>query len=128
MSEVSSSTDKPKIFMDFPINDVSKVVIRKKEGSVTLAKGETSWEVSEREGYPATTDPVIQLLRKRCGIQNRPADHDRSQSIWTPGSSSTGRNCGRGGVCDDCFVPGQGRERSRFLVARESLPTVRRSA
>jgi hypothetical protein len=64
VSEVSSSTDKPKIFMDFPINDVSKVVIRKKEGSVTLAKGETSWEVSEREGYPATTDPVIQLLRK----------------------------------------------------------------
>jgi hypothetical protein len=64
VSEVSSSTSKKKIFSDFPINDVSKVVIKEKDGSVTLAKGEKSWEVSEREGYPANAEPIIQLLRK----------------------------------------------------------------
>lgn len=64
VSEVASSTSKKKVFSDFPINEVAKIVITEKEGSLTLSKGKTSWEVSERAGYPANAEPVIGLLRK----------------------------------------------------------------
>ncbi len=64
VSEVSSSTDKKKVFEDFPINEVSKVVIKQKDASITLTKGAKSWEVAEREGYPAGAEPVVGLLRK----------------------------------------------------------------
>ncbi len=64
VSEVASSTSKKKVFSDFPINEVAKIVITEKEGSLTLSKGKSSWEVSERAGYPANAEPVIGLLRK----------------------------------------------------------------
>jgi len=64
VSEVDSSTSKKKVFDDFPINEVAKVVIKQKEGSVTLTKGAKNWEVAEREGYPANAEPVVGLLRK----------------------------------------------------------------
>ncbi|MBL9160481.1 MAG: DUF4340 domain-containing protein [Verrucomicrobiales bacterium] len=64
VSEVSSSTTKKKVFEDFPINDVAKVVIKQKDGSITLNKGAKSWEVAEREGYPANVEPIVGLLRK----------------------------------------------------------------
>ncbi len=64
VSEVGSSTNKKKVFDDFPINEIAKVVIQEKETSVTLSKGADSWEVAEREGYPADSEPVVGLLRK----------------------------------------------------------------
>jgi hypothetical protein len=64
VSEVSSSTNKKKVFEDFPINDIAKVVIKQKDASITLTKGAASWEVAEREGYPANVEPVVGLLRK----------------------------------------------------------------
>lgn len=64
VSEVSSSTNKKKVFEDFPINDIAKVVIKQKEASITLTKGAASWEVAEREGYTANVEPVVGLLRK----------------------------------------------------------------
>lgn len=64
VSEVGSSTDKKKVFDDFPINEVAKIVIKEKKGSVVLAKGAKSWEVAERGGYPADAEPVVGLLRK----------------------------------------------------------------
>lgn len=64
VSEVSSSTNKKKVFDDFPINDIAKVVIKQKDASITLTKGAASWEVAEREGYPANVEPVVGLLRK----------------------------------------------------------------
>lgn len=64
VSEVSSSTTKKKVFDDFPINDIAKVVIKQKDGSITLNKGAASWEVAEREGYPANVEPIVGLLRK----------------------------------------------------------------
>lgn len=64
VSEVSSSTNKKKIFEDFPINDIAKVVIKQKDASITLTKGAASWEVAERGGYPANAEPVVGLLRK----------------------------------------------------------------
>lgn len=64
VSTVTSTTDKKKVYPDFPLNDVAKVVIQEKDSSLTLAKGETSWEVSERDGYAANAEPLILLLRK----------------------------------------------------------------
>ena len=64
VSEVSSSTNKKKVFEEFPINEIAKVVIKSKDASLTLTKGAASWEVAEREGYPADIEPVVGLLRK----------------------------------------------------------------
>ena len=64
VSEVGSSTDKKKVFDNFPINEVAKIVVKEKNGSLTLAKGAKSWEVAEREGYPAGAEPIVGLLRK----------------------------------------------------------------
>ncbi len=64
VSEVGSSTDKKKVFDNFPINEVAKIVIKEKSGSLTLTKGEKSWEVAEREGYPAGAEGIVGLLRK----------------------------------------------------------------
>jgi len=64
VSKIDSSTDKRKVFADFPINDIAKVVIREKEATVTLTKGEKSWQVAERTGYAADSAPIIALLRK----------------------------------------------------------------
>ena len=58
VSEVSSSTNKKKVFEEFPINEIAKVVIKSKDASLTLTKGAASWEVAEREGYPADIEPV----------------------------------------------------------------------
>lgn len=63
VSTVASSTDKKKVFTDFPINDVARVMIKSKDGAVTLQKGAESWEVAERSGYPAATEPVVAMLR-----------------------------------------------------------------
>ena len=63
VSEVSSSTNKKKIFEQFPLNDVAKVEIVGKGASLTLSKGEAAWEVAERDGYPADAEPIIKLLR-----------------------------------------------------------------
>jgi len=64
VSEVSSSTSKKKVFEEFPINEVAKVVIKQKDASITLNKGSKNWEVVEREGYAADAEPVVGLLRK----------------------------------------------------------------
>ncbi len=63
VSTVTSSTDKKKVFTDFPINDVAKVIIKSKDSAVTLQKGAESWEVAEREGYSAASEPIISMLR-----------------------------------------------------------------
>lgn len=63
ISEVDSSTTKKKVFEEFPINNVAKIVVRDKESELALVKGETSWEVSQRDGYPANAEPIVSLLR-----------------------------------------------------------------
>ncbi len=64
VSEVGSTTDKKKVYPDFPINEIAKITIQQKETSLSLNKGETSWEVAERAGYPANVEPVVGLLRE----------------------------------------------------------------
>ncbi len=63
ISEVSSSTNKAKVFSDFPINDITKIEVKKKDESLEIVKGATSWEVTERENYPANTEEIVKLLR-----------------------------------------------------------------
>lgn len=63
VSEVSSSTKKKKVFSDFPINDVASITVQGKEDSVTIEKGESTWEVAQRAGYPAAEEPIVSLLR-----------------------------------------------------------------
>ncbi|MEM9284010.1 MAG: DUF4340 domain-containing protein, partial [Verrucomicrobiota bacterium] len=63
ISEVESSTDKRKVFSDFPINEVATIEIRAKQSSLHLRKGSETWEVAERDGYPANAEPIFSLLR-----------------------------------------------------------------
>lgn len=63
VAEVGSSTSKKKVFDDFPINEIAAIAIQAKDASVTLRKGEEAWEVAERDGYRADTEPVVNLLR-----------------------------------------------------------------
>lgn len=63
IDQVEESTDKKKVLPDFPINDVAEITIQQSEGSITLTKGESSWEVKERDGYPANAEKVFGLLR-----------------------------------------------------------------
>jgi hypothetical protein len=94
VSTVSSSTDKKKVYPDFPLNDIAKVVITEQDGSITLSKGETSWEVGERDGYPANAEPVILLLRKVWDVNIvQPVTIGRTQygrlGLVTPGEAAT---------------------------------------
>ncbi|HEY1170391.1 MAG TPA: DUF4340 domain-containing protein [Verrucomicrobiae bacterium] len=52
------------IFKDFPLNDVTEIVIKDKEGSLTLIKKEERWTVKERGHYPANFTEIGDLLRK----------------------------------------------------------------
>ncbi len=63
VSKVESSTSKKKVFGDFPLNDVATVHIQGKEAGLTLSKGDATWEVAERDNYPADAEPIIKLLR-----------------------------------------------------------------
>lgn len=63
VSQVDSTTKKKKVFSNFPLNDVAQIVVEEKDASVTLKKGESSWEVVERDGYRADTEPIATLLK-----------------------------------------------------------------
>lgn len=58
----AASTD-AKVIADFPMNDVSEITIKNKDGEVNLSKGESGWTVKERGGYAANFDNIHELLR-----------------------------------------------------------------
>lgn len=53
-----------RLFSDFPVNEVATVTIADSENRVTLVKGETVWQVQERDGYPADFDELSDLVVK----------------------------------------------------------------
>ncbi|MEM1444154.1 MAG: hypothetical protein AAGF67_17535, partial [Verrucomicrobiota bacterium] len=53
VSEVTATTNKTKVFADFPINDIAKIQVKSQDGELSLEKGEKTWVVAERDGYPA---------------------------------------------------------------------------
>ncbi len=63
ISKPTPTTTKKKVFENFPLNDVAAITIKEKERSLTLKKGKKSWEIAERENYPAQT-PVVNALLK----------------------------------------------------------------
>ncbi|MEN8714907.1 MAG: DUF4340 domain-containing protein [Verrucomicrobiales bacterium] len=80
ISRKSPSTAKKKVFANFPINDVASVTIKKKEGSLTLSKGEKSWEVKERDGYTANVEPIASMLKSIWDLNiGQPVTIGRSQ-------------------------------------------------
>lgn len=52
------------LFVGFPVNDVAVVTIADSQNRVTLIKGETVWQVQERDGYPANFDELSDLVVK----------------------------------------------------------------
>ncbi len=52
-----------KVIAEFPLNDVSEISIKDKDGEVSLTKGESGWTVKERGGYAANFDTIHELLR-----------------------------------------------------------------
>src|SRR5574338_2326 len=50
--------------LDFPINDVARVVIRGKDGQINLAKKHDLWVVEEKADYPANFERTSRLLRE----------------------------------------------------------------
>ncbi len=60
-----------KLFVDLPVNKVAKVILADSESQVTLVKGDTVWQLEERNGYPADFDGlrdlVIKLSRLKIG-------------------------------------------------------------
>ncbi len=63
VSKVTSTTARTKVFDNFPLNDVFTITIKDKARSLTLKKGKKSWEIVERENYPANS-PVVNALLK----------------------------------------------------------------
>ncbi|MCB1236576.1 MAG: DUF4340 domain-containing protein [Verrucomicrobiae bacterium] len=61
---VTTGSDRTKVFEDFPINDVAQVRIQTAAGEVNLAKGEKTWGVAERDGYPADNGEIGEFLTK----------------------------------------------------------------
>src|SRR2546429_4455807 len=49
--------------LDFPINDVTRVVIHAPNGQVQLAKKNDVWVVEEKANYPANFERVSGLIR-----------------------------------------------------------------
>jgi hypothetical protein len=50
--------------LDFPINDVARVVIRSANGQVNIAKKNNLWVVKEKADYPANFERVSRLIRQ----------------------------------------------------------------
>ncbi|MCB1231517.1 MAG: DUF4340 domain-containing protein [Verrucomicrobiae bacterium] len=60
---ISNTTEREKVFPDFPINDVAKVRIKSISGEVNLEKTDQGWAVAERDDFPADADQTVEFLR-----------------------------------------------------------------
>jgi len=60
-----------KLFADLPVNQVASVSIAKAGDRVSMVRGEKTWQVQERSGYPADfgelRDMVVNLSRLKIG-------------------------------------------------------------
>lgn len=60
-----------KLFPDLPVNRVASITIADAKSSVTLTKGDKTWQVKERNDYPADfgalRDAVVKLSRLKIG-------------------------------------------------------------
>ena len=63
-SEWTQSSASAAKFLDFPINDVARVVIRGANGHVNIAKKNDLWVVEEKADYPANFERASKLIRQ----------------------------------------------------------------
>src|SRR5215470_7358835 len=63
-SEWAQSSVSAAKFLDFPINDVARVVIRGANGHVNIAKKNDLWVVEEKTDYPANFERAGKLIRQ----------------------------------------------------------------
>lgn len=61
--ESSDAVAGGKVMPDFPVNEISKVVVAASTNRVTLERKDGKWGVSERWGYPADFERVSEMLR-----------------------------------------------------------------
>lgn len=95
VSEVTATTNKTKVFGDFPINDIAQIHVKSTEGEMTLRKGEKAWVVAERDGYPANAEPIVEMLRTLWDLNIvQPVTIGRSQygrlSLIAPDEAASG--------------------------------------
>ena len=62
------------LFETFPATDISTVEIQGVADSVTLAKKDGAWTVAQRDGYPANSSSVNDLLRMVQGFADEPSE------------------------------------------------------
>ena len=97
ISQQNPTTAKKKVFDDFPLNDVAGIVLKAKEGSINLVKGKKSWEVAERDNFPAKTATVSGLLKDIWDLKIvQPQQVGRSQygrvGLLDPADKTAGEN------------------------------------
>src|SRR5262249_619038 len=63
-SEWAQSSASAAKILDFPINDVARVVIRGANGHVNIAKKNDLWVVEEKADYPANFERASKLIRQ----------------------------------------------------------------
>jgi Domain of unknown function (DUF4340) len=63
-SEWAQSSASAAKILDFPINDVARVVIRGTNGDVNIAKKNDLWVVEEKADYPANFERASKLIRQ----------------------------------------------------------------
>src|SRR5579862_4117065 len=49
--------------LEFPVNDVSHVLVKSTAGEVNLVKAEGDWAVQERSNYPANFEKIGDFVR-----------------------------------------------------------------
>lgn len=85
------------LFTDLPLNQVASIAIADATHRVTLVKGDESWQVQERSGYPADfgelRDVVVKLSRLKIGRSFTGSAESLSRlSLLMPSAeASTGR-------------------------------------
>lgn len=71
--QVASPTSGKTLLGAFPINDVTQVVIKQSNQELNLVrgdvKGEVTWQVRERNSYPANFGEISELIRKLSDLK-----------------------------------------------------------
>ncbi len=62
--QATTNPTEQKLLGEFPINDITQVVVKHQTNQVTLVKGDAEWKVKERYDYAANYNDLQEFLRK----------------------------------------------------------------
>lgn len=60
---ITNTSEREKVFPDFPINDVAQIRITSPSDEVNLKKTDAGWAVAERDNFPADAGTAVEFLR-----------------------------------------------------------------